>query len=146
VKRVVLHPSAFADWFEDGGTPLRSEFEAGTLDVIVPNSFVVDALGVLANRGWSKNRLSRAGGELARIGFRVVVPPPSELAEWLVRGVPVSAASYAALASWLDVPIAVTDPELQRTLQTLPRATKRLAYIHIYAGAQSRITRRMTAP
>ena len=30
VKRVVLHPSAFADWFADGSTPLRSEFEAGS--------------------------------------------------------------------------------------------------------------------
>ena len=122
MKRVVLHPSAFADWFADGPTPLRTEFEAGTLDVIVPNSFVTDAMGVLATRGWSKERLGRAGEAVARIGFRVLEPPASELAEWLVRGVPASGASYAALASWLDVPIAVSDSELQRALKTLPQA------------------------
>jgi len=49
-------------------------------------------------------------------------PPASELAEWLVRGVPASAASYAALASWLDVPVALSDPVLRRALKTLPQA------------------------
>jgi hypothetical protein len=122
VKRVVLHPSAFADWFEDGGRHLRSEFEAGTLDVIVPNSFPGDAMGVLATRGWSKDRLGRAGEAVARIGFRVMEPPTSELAEWLARGVSTPVASYAALASWLDVPIAVTDDDLRKTLKTLPQA------------------------
>ncbi len=122
MRRVVLHPSAFADWFTDGASPLRTEFEAGNLDVIVPNSFVADALGELAARGWTKDRLGHAGEAVARIGFRVMEPPAPELAVWLVRGVPASVASYAALASWLDVPIAVSDPELQRTLKTLPQA------------------------
>ena len=122
MKRVVLHPSAFADWFADGNAPLRNEFEAGSVDVIVPDSFVTDALGVLAMRGWSKERLGRAGEAVARIGFRVMEPPVSELAEWLVRGVPASDASYAALASWLDVPIAITDERLRGALKTLPQA------------------------
>jgi hypothetical protein len=122
VKRVVLHPSDFADWFEDGGTALRREFEAGQLDVIVPNSFVVDALGELADRGWTKDRLRRAGESVASIGFRVMDPPASELAEWLVRGIPASAASYAALASWLDLPIAASDAEVRQALRTLPQA------------------------
>ena len=120
MRRVVLHPSAFADWFTDGSTPLRSEFEAGQLDVIVPNSFVVDAMGVLASRGWPKPKLARGGEEIARIGFRIMEAPTSEVAGWLVRGVPASIASYAALASWLDVPIAVADEELRTALKTLP--------------------------
>jgi hypothetical protein len=78
VKRVVLHPSGFADWFVDGGIALRGEFEAGQLEVMVPNSFVVDA---------------RPSG-----------------------------ASYAALASWLDVAIAVADEDLRRALKALPQA------------------------
>ena len=123
MKRVVLHPSAFADWSADGGSPRRSEFDAGLLDVIVPNAFAVDAMGELASRGWSKDRLGSAGEAVARIGFRIMEPPTSELAEWLVRKVPTSAASHAALASWLDVPIAVSDPELQQTLKSLPHAT-----------------------
>jgi hypothetical protein len=75
-----------------------------------------------------------------------VEPPPSELAEWLVRGVPVSAASYAALASWLDVPIAATDEDLRTALKDPPTGDLALAYIRIYAGALSQITRRMTPP
>jgi hypothetical protein len=122
VKRVVLHPSAFADWLTDGSTPLRGEFEAGQVDIIVANSFVADAMGTLATRGWSKDRLTRAGNEVARIGFRIMQAPPSEVAEWLTRGVPASTASYAALASWLDVPIAVTDEDLRRTIKILPHA------------------------
>ncbi len=66
--------------------------------------------------------MGRAGESVARIGFRVMEPPASELAEWLVRGIPASVAGYAALASWLDAPIAVTDDALQRTLKTLPQA------------------------
>ena len=122
MKRVVLHPSAFADWFGESATPLRSEFEAGKVDVIVPNSFVADAMGELAARGWASDRLAQAGDELTRIGFRAIDPPASELADWLTRGHRAPAATYAALASWLDVPIAVSEPELQRSLKTLPQA------------------------
>jgi hypothetical protein len=122
VKRVVLHPSAFADWFEGDGTLLRTEFEHGRLDVVVPSSFVADAMGEFAARSWSEDRLRRAGDEIRRIGFRVIDAPPSELAGWLTRGMPASVACYAALASWLDAPIAVSDPELRRTLRTLPQA------------------------
>ena len=123
MKRVVLYSSAFADWFEgEGAAPLRLEFEAGHLDVIVPRGFLVDTLGVFSARGWSKGGLASAGNELTRIGFRVMDAPPSELVEWLTRGLPASVASYAAPASWLDASIAVTDPDLRRAVKTLPQA------------------------
>jgi hypothetical protein len=119
VRRVVLHPSAFVDWF--GGSELRADFEAGQLLVVVPTSFVADTMGLLAARGWPADRIERAAGEIRLLGFQLTEPPDSELAMWLARGKPSAAATYAALASSLDTPIAVRDEELRRALRTLPQ-------------------------
>ena len=119
MKRVVLHPSAFVDWL--GGSELRADFEAGQLAVVVPTWFVADTMGLLATSGWPKDRIERAAAEVRRLGFQLTEPPDSELAMWLVRGLPASVAGYAALASWLDIPIAVTDPDLKRAVRTLPQ-------------------------
>ena len=122
MKRVVLHASAFADWFsEDDLTGLRLEFEEGHLEVVVPRSLVVDTMAILAARGWSADRIERAGSEFPRLGFTVIDAPSAELAFWLVRGLSASAAGYAALASWLNIPIAVTDPDVKLVLRTLPQ-------------------------
>ena len=121
MKRVVLHPSAFADWFEDGGTRLRTEFEAGQLDVIVPISFVADALGAGEPR-LVEGAPRPCRRKLRRIGFRLMEPPASALAEWLVRGVSAPVANRAALASWLDIRIAASDDALRKALKTLPQA------------------------
>ena len=122
MKRVVLHGSALADWFgEDDPMGLRLEFEHGRLDIVVPRSIVVDTMAILAVRGWSADRIERAAAEISRLGFTLIDPPSSELVSWLVRGLSASAADYAALASWLDIPIAVTDPDVKRALRTLPQ-------------------------
>jgi hypothetical protein len=121
VRRVVLHPSAFVAWFGANPPALRREFETGRLEIVVPPSFVVDALGALAEAGWSAAQLEKGGSELDRIGFRQMDPPIAELASWLGRGLPLSAAAYAALASWFDVPIAIGDQALRARLRNLPQ-------------------------
>lgn len=122
MRRVVLHPSAFVDWLAPiDASELRAEFEAGRLEVMAPRSFVVDALGLLASRGWSADRLAKAGGEIERIGFRLGDPPLSEIAMWLARGFPASAATYAALASWSDASIALADPDLRKLFSVFPQ-------------------------
>ena len=121
MRRVVLHPSAFVDWI-GGGNSLRVEFEARQIQVVVPVSFVTDTMGLLAARGRPADRIVRAAGEIRRLGFQVTQPPDTELAMWLVRGMPPATAPYAALASWLDLPIAASDPELEIAFRTFPRA------------------------
>lgn len=116
----MLHPSAFVHWI-GGGSKLRADFEAGHLAVVVPTSFVADTLGLLAACGWPVDRIERAAGEVRRLGFQLSEPPDSELAMWLGRGTPSAAATYAALASWLDIPIAVTNPDVKRALRMLPQ-------------------------
>jgi hypothetical protein len=90
--------------------------------VIVPPTFVLDTLGELASRGWSANRLGQAANYLSGVGFRVMEAPTPEVAHWLARGVGASVTRYAALASWLDLPIAVSGEELRRSLRALPMA------------------------
>ena len=119
MRRVVLHPSALVDWL--GGSELRADFEAGRLAVVVPTSFVADTMGLLAASGWPADRIERAAGEVRRLGFQLTEPPDSELAMWLGRGIPSAAGTYAALASWLDIPIAVTAPDVKRAIRTLPQ-------------------------
>ena len=118
----MLHPSAFVDWFGNADDGLRADFEAGQLEVVVPGTFFAETMGLLAARGWPAARIERGAAELRRLGFRLTEPPDSELAMWLARGLPSVAATYAALASWLDIPIAVSDAELGRALRTLPQA------------------------
>ena len=121
MRRVVLHPSAFVDWMGGDKPPLRADFEAGQLTVIVPASFVAETLSLLAAAGWPADRITRAAGEIRRLGFQTTEPPDSELASWLVRGLSASPAGYAALASWLEIPIAVTDPAIRAAVRTLPQ-------------------------
>jgi hypothetical protein len=124
VRRVVLHPSAFLGWFGSDGArrSLRSEYEAGALDVVVPRSFVADTLAALAAAGWPADRLTRVAVEIGRLGFRSQDPPADALAGWLYRGLDASPAGYAALAEALDVPLAVVDESLRAATAALSRA------------------------
>ena len=122
MRRVVLHPSAFLAWFANDGNTLRSEYEAGALDVVTPRTFVADAMATLAAAGWPTDRLARVAVEIGRLGFRSQDPPPEALAGWLGRGLDASSAGYAALAEALDLPLAVSDEALRAATRTLPRA------------------------
>jgi hypothetical protein len=124
VRRVVLHPSSFLTWFEGDGAhgSLRSEYEAGALDVVVPPTFVADTMAVLATAGWPASRLARVAVEIDRLAFRSQDPPPDALAGWLGRGLDASPAGYAALAEALDLPLAVADESLRAATAARPRA------------------------
>ena len=89
--------------------------------MVVPTSFVADTMGLLAASAWPADLIERAAGEVRRLGFQLMEPPDSELAMWIGRGVPSATATYAALASWLDIPIAVTDVDLKLMLGALPQ-------------------------
>ena len=121
MRHVVLHPSAFLDWFrgDDAGSTLRSEYEAGALDVVAPRSFAADTMALLAADAWPPDRLARMAVEVGRLGFRLQDPPPPALAGWLGRGLAASPAAYAALAEALDLPLAVKDDGLRAATSVL---------------------------
>jgi predicted nucleic acid-binding protein len=121
VRRVVLHPSSFVEWFNrEVRSPLRTEFEAGGLEVIVPPTFVAEALEQMAATGMPSENLARLADDIRSLGFRVVEPPISELARHLARGLSASDGTYAALAVWLEAPLAVSDRRLLAATPNLP--------------------------
>jgi predicted nucleic acid-binding protein len=120
MRRVVLDPSAFLDWFEPPGRALRDEFEAGQLQPYVPTVFSLHVLHAAARRhGLDASRLARLADELGRLRFERRDPPSPELAAWLTRGLDADEAPYAALAASLDVPLVTTDADLLRRASTV---------------------------
>lgn len=122
MRRVVVDAGVLLAWF-DAGSPhrsLRAEYEAGALAVIGPRGLIAEALGLLAARGdLDRERLSRVGAELQRIGLQLQDAPMAELAAWLARGLPPHRAAYPALAAALEVPLVTDDPELRRAAATV---------------------------
>jgi hypothetical protein len=121
VRRVVLHPSTFVAWFHDADDrPLRAEFEAGRLEVVVPPSFTAEAVALMVATGMPRDRLVQLATEIESLGFRVADPPLTELVRYLAQGFSASDAPYAALAGWLEVPLAVSDTHLRDATPNLP--------------------------
>jgi len=115
MRRIVLDASALLTWFatDNSGKELRAEYEEGLLGVVAPHALIAHVLAELATtRSWPADRLVRVGAELDRLGFEFREPPLDELAAWLARGIDPKHASYAALASTLDLPLMTADPEL----------------------------------
>jgi hypothetical protein len=120
VRRIVADAGVLLGWF-DATSPhrsLRAEYEAGTLAVIAPRGLVVEALGILAERGVAQESLALIGTELHRIGLQLQDPPMADLAAWLGMGLAPHLAAYPALATSLDVPLVTDDPELRRVAAT----------------------------
>ncbi len=119
MKRLVADATALARWF-GGDSPLRAEYEAGSLIVVGPTHLPHDLLGELVARsGADADIASRLAREIAQLRFELRDPPTAELATWIARGVDPRRAAYAALASDLDLRLATADPVLRETAATL---------------------------
>jgi predicted nucleic acid-binding protein len=122
VRRVVADAGVVLSWFEPRGEhrAMRTEYEAGALTVISPDTLVSDAMAELARRGgWTEERLASVAGELTRLGFQLQAPPLQDLAHWMAMGLNASSAACAALAARLEVPLVTDDPDLQRVASGL---------------------------
>ncbi len=125
MRRIVLDASALLTWFasDNSGKELRAEYEEGLLGVVSPHGLIADVLAELAiARSWPADRLVRVAAELDRLGFEFREPQLEELAAWLGRGLAPKHASYAALASTLDLPLITADPELLRRAPSVARS------------------------
>jgi predicted nucleic acid-binding protein len=125
MRRVVLDASALLTWFADrrAAATLRAEYEQGLLSVVAPGRLMADVLAVIARTSdWPADRLARVAAEVDRLGFEVRDPPIDELASWLAQGLTTRQATYAALASSLDLPLVTDDSELRRRARTVARS------------------------
>ena len=115
MRRVVIDPEAFLDWFSPGGRGLRAEYEEGALAVHVPRIFATHVLEVAAReRKRSPERLVRLADEVERVGFVVSDVQADLLAAWLARGLTALQAPYAALAQSLGIPLVAGNADLRR--------------------------------
>jgi predicted nucleic acid-binding protein len=102
---------------------LRAEYEQGLLGVVVPRRLTADVLAVIARTSdGPADRLTRVAAEVDRLGFEIRDPPIDELASWLAQGLTTRQATYAALASSLDLPLVTDDSELRRRARTVARS------------------------
>ncbi|MDQ3691936.1 MAG: hypothetical protein M3406_18255 [Chloroflexota bacterium] len=125
MRRVILDASALLTWFaaDGAGGRLRSEYENGLLGVVAPHTLITDMLAELAaTRNVPADRLVRIAAEVDRLGFEFREPPLDEVAAWLARDIDRQHASYAALASALDLPLITADPDLLRRASSVARS------------------------
>lgn len=115
MKRIVLDAPAFLAWFaaDGSGRRLRAEYEAGLVRVIVPTGFTLDVVeAARAAHRLDATSLTRLAEELDRLAFERRDPLPVELARWIERGLDAPRASYAALATAFELPLASADSEI----------------------------------
>ena len=116
MRRVVVDASIVLGWFTTTSGParaLRTEYERGMLSVVAPLSLPLDLLEAAARiTAWPAKRLDAIAIELRRLRLELRDPPTPDLTTWLARGLGGTHASYAALASSLDVPLVTLDEEL----------------------------------
>ena len=116
MRRVVIDAATFVAWFGADAEPrqLRAKYEAGQLGVLVPPSFVPDVLGLVADRGWRRDRIVMLARALPAIGFEVRDPRLETLARWLGGGVTPAQAAYPALAEDSGRPLVASDPVVRK--------------------------------
>lgn len=122
MRRVVLDPTAFLAWFDGDPDGVRAEYEAGSLEIIVPGIFATHVLEAAAATVSDPARLGRLADQLDRVGFVRRDPSVELVARRIAGGWPVLAAQYAALAEDLDAPLEAGDPDLRRRASaSIPR-------------------------
>lgn len=119
---VVLDASVLLKWFHTDGeadveqaTRLRSAFEAGQLNVLVPSLVWLELLNVAARRfRWSLDPLERLANQLQGFGFTVIEPDLGRVARWAAVGMTAYDAAYVAVAEQSGAQLITADAELVR--------------------------------
>jgi predicted nucleic acid-binding protein len=122
VREVVLDASVVLKWFHREGESgseaaqrLRDQFEAGDLHVVAPPLLWLEILNVAARRWrWGQVQLEELAAALPELGFELIDPKLSEVAEWAARGLTAYDAAYVAAAEAAGVPLVTDDAEICR--------------------------------
>lgn len=122
MREVVLDVSVVLKWFHEEGESgseaaqrLRDEFEAGELHVVAPPLLWLEILNVAARRWrWGPVQLEELAASLPELGFELIDPKLSEVAEWAAKGLTAYDAAYVAAAEAAGVPLVTDDAEICR--------------------------------
>jgi predicted nucleic acid-binding protein len=122
VREVVLDASVVLKWLHKEGEvgseeaqKLRDEFEAGDLKVVAPPLLWLEILNVAARRWrWGAVQLEELAAALPELGFELIDPKLSEVAEWAGRGLTAYDAAYVAAAEAAGLPLITDDAEICR--------------------------------
>lgn len=123
MSEVVLDASVVLKWFQSEGEDhleaareLRKSFEAGTLRVLAPPLLWLEVANVAARRWhWPEAQLGRLAAAWPNLGFELIEPDCSSVAQWAARGLTAYDAAYVAVAKEAGVPLVTDDAEILRT-------------------------------
>jgi predicted nucleic acid-binding protein len=107
---LVIDAPVIATWFAAGERPLRDEYEAGALVVCMPPHARLELIDLLAVRAVAD--IDGLISAIDRLRFEFFEVPAAMLGSWIRHGLSAGAASYAALAESLEVPLVTLDPNL----------------------------------
>lgn len=118
MTELVLDASVVFKWFRTAderglaeARALRRSFEQGELLVLVPSLLQLEILNAAGRRwGWSGEELDELAGALDDLGFHLVDPELSRVAEWTARGLTAYDAAYVAVAENAAIEL-ITDDE-----------------------------------
>jgi predicted nucleic acid-binding protein len=122
VREVVLDASVVLKWFHSDGEEnveaaraLRSEFEAGELQVTAPPLLWLEVLNVAGRRWqWPPAELEQLAATLPALGFLIVEPALQAIARWTAQGLTAYDAAYVAVAEQAGLVLVTDDREIQR--------------------------------
>jgi predicted nucleic acid-binding protein len=135
LTELVLDASVVLKWFREAGErrveaahAIRTAFERGALEVIVPSLIRLEIINVAA-RSWMWDSTALAGLAVAldELGFELREPDLGAVARWASQGLTAYDAAYVALAETTQRKL-VTDDDL--ILSTAPGLT-----LNLEAGA-----------
>lgn len=122
MREVVLDASVVLKWFHSEGEEhlqaardLRSQFEAGELQVFAPPLLWLEVINVAARRWrWGLPQLEQLAALLPELGFVVAEPELHRVARWCAIGLTAYDAAYVALAEQAAIELITADRELSR--------------------------------
>jgi predicted nucleic acid-binding protein len=122
VREVVLDASVVLKWFHSEGEEnveaardLRSQFQAGELQVFAPLLLWLEVVNVAARRWrWELAQLEQLAALLPELGFRLAEPELRDIARWSAEGLTAYDAAYVAVAEQAGIELITDDREIVR--------------------------------
>lgn len=117
MRECVLDASVVLEWFSSppgssgrSSRRLRSEFEAGQLEVLAPSLIHLEILNVAGRRwGWGADALQELAEALDDLSLDLIDPELPAVARWAAAGLTAYDAAYVAVAEAAAVPLLTRD-------------------------------------
>ena len=127
MRECVLDASVVLEWFSGAPGPaasLRTEFESGALEVVVPSLIHLEILNVAGRRwGWTAEALQDLAEALEDLSFDLVEPELTAAARWVGVGLTAYDAAYVAVAEAGSLPLITNDRTILELAPGVARRT-----------------------